>query len=92
MCVGVNLCQQAKPAQDTHVGLHSASPSFQPMERLFIDFVGLFTHTKRSNLAILVIVDAFSKFVFLPGPEDLVTSNVGLFREVFFLLTVRVSL
>jgi hypothetical protein len=34
------------------------------MERLFIDFVGLLTRTKRGNVAILVILDAFSKFVF----------------------------
>jgi len=33
------------------------------MERLFIDFVGPLTRTKRGNIAILVIVDAFSKFV-----------------------------
>jgi len=30
------LCQRAKPAQDTHVGLHSASPSFQLMDKLLI--------------------------------------------------------
>jgi len=29
-----HLCQRAKPAQDTRVGLHSASPSSQPMEKL----------------------------------------------------------
>jgi len=46
------------------VGLHSANSSSQPMEELLIDFVGLLTRTKRGNLAILVIVDAFSKFVF----------------------------
>jgi hypothetical protein len=33
------------------------------MERLFIDFVGPLTRTKRGNIAILVIVDGFSKFV-----------------------------
>jgi hypothetical protein len=70
------LCQRAKPAQDTRVGLHSANPSSQPMEKLFIDFVGPLTRTKRGNLAILVIVDAFSKFVFLPGPEDHVANSV----------------
>ena len=34
------------------------------MERLFIDFVGPLVRTKRGNIAILVILDAFSKFVF----------------------------
>jgi len=54
------------------------------MEKLFIDFVGPLTRTKRGDIAILVIVDAFSKFVFLPGPEDLIAGSVGLFREVVF--------
>jgi len=66
------------------VGLHSASPSSQPMEKLFIDFVGPLTHMKRGDIVILVIVDAFSKLVFLPGPEDLIAGSVGLFREVVF--------
>ena len=34
------------------------------MERLFIDFVGPLTRSKRGNIAILVILDSFSKFVF----------------------------
>jgi len=77
-------CQRAKPDQDTRVGLHSASPSSQRMERLFIDFVCPLTRTKRGNIAILVIVDAFSKFVFQSGPEDLVANSGVLFREVGF--------
>jgi hypothetical protein len=59
-----DLCQRAKPAQDTQVGLHAANPSSQPLERLFVDIVGPLTCTKRGNLAILVEVDVFSKFVF----------------------------
>jgi hypothetical protein len=35
------------------------------MERLFNDFVGPLTRTKRGNIAILVILDVFSKFVSL---------------------------
>jgi hypothetical protein len=33
------------------------------MEKLFIDFMGPLTRTKQGNIAILVVVDAFSKFV-----------------------------
>jgi hypothetical protein len=65
-----DLCQRAKPAQDARVGLHAANPCSQPVERLFIDFVGPLTCTKRGNLAILVVVDGFSKFVsFLKNPR-----------------------
>ena len=58
-----DLCQRAKPAQDARVGMHAASPCSRLMERLFIDFVGPLTRSKRGNIAILLEVDAFSKFV-----------------------------
>ena len=58
------LCQRAKPAQNMCVGLHSAEPCSEPMEKLFVDFVGPLVRSKRGNIAILVVVDAFSKFVF----------------------------
>jgi hypothetical protein len=57
------LCQSAKPAQSTQIGLHSAEPSSIPMERIFIDFMGPLVRSKRGNTAILVVVDGFSKFV-----------------------------
>ena len=60
----VVICQRAKPAQDARVWLHSSAPCSRRMERLFMDFVGPLTRTKRGNLATLVILDAFSKFVF----------------------------
>jgi hypothetical protein len=57
------LCQRMKPVQNARVGLHSAEPSSYPMEKLFVDFVGPLVRSKRGNIAILVVVDAFSKFV-----------------------------
>ena len=71
-----DLCQRAKPAQDARVGLHSSSPSSEPMERLFIDFVGPLTRTKRGNIAILVILDAFSKFVFFRAVRHITAQAV----------------
>jgi len=70
------LCQRAKPAQNTRVGLHSAEQSSYPMERLFIDFVGPLVRSKRGNIAILV-VDAFSKFAAF-YPVRNITSRVVL--------------
>ena len=62
-----DLCQRAKAAQNTRVGLHAAEPPSQPMEKLFVDFVGPLTRTKRGNSAILVVLDGFPKFfVFYP--------------------------
>jgi hypothetical protein len=80
------LCQRAKPAQDTRVGLHAANPCSQPMERLFVDFVGPLTRTKRGNLAILVVVDGFSNFVFFFPVRKISSQVVSVCLErVFFL-------
>ena len=61
--IGVTFCQGVKSAQNMLVGLHSASPESEPMERLFIDFIGPLTRSKRGTVAILVVLDAFSKFM-----------------------------
>jgi hypothetical protein len=78
------LCQRAKPAQNAHVGLHSANPCSEPMKKLFIDFVGPVVRSKLGNIAILVVVNAFSKFVFL-YPVRRITSQVIwiVWSEVF---------
>ena len=62
MFVGAK-CASAKPTQACRFRLHSASPVTAPMERLFIDFVGLLIRTKRGNIGILVVVDSFFKLV-----------------------------
>jgi hypothetical protein len=58
-------CQRAKPAQNTQVGLHSSQIVTRPMERIYIDFVGPMVRSRRGNVAALVILDGFSKFVAL---------------------------
>jgi len=57
------LCQRAKPAQSTKVGLHAATPTTCPLERVFVDFMGPLIRTKKGNQAILVVMDGFTKFV-----------------------------
>jgi hypothetical protein len=56
-------CQRAKPALDTRVGLHSSEVVTRPIERIFIDFVGPIVRSQKGNVAILVVLDGFSKFV-----------------------------
>jgi len=58
-----DFCQRAKKAQKVHVDLHSSSPVSEPMERLFMDFMGPLTRLKRENIMILVVLNAFCKFV-----------------------------
>jgi hypothetical protein len=56
-------CQRAKPAPNTQVGFHSSDVVTRPMERIFIDFVGPMVRSRKGNIAILVVLDGFSKFV-----------------------------
>ena len=79
------LCQRAKPAQDARVGLHSSTPSSTPMEKLFIDFIGPLTRTKRGNAAILVVLDAFPKFVFFRAVRRISAQKVCDCLEGIFL-------
>jgi hypothetical protein len=69
------LCQRAKASPNTRVGFHSSDPLSYPMERVFLDFVGPLTRTKRGNVAILVVVDGFSKFVSF-NPVRRISSDV----------------
>jgi hypothetical protein len=46
----------AKPAQN-----FTSQVVTKPMERTFIDFVGPIVRTSQGNLAILVVLDGFSK-------------------------------
>jgi len=55
------------------------------MDRLFSDFVGPLVRTKRGNIAILVVVDSFSKFVSFRPFRKMTSSAVSdyLEREYF---------
>lgn len=57
------LFQRAKSAQDTKVGLHTATPASYLLERVFIDFMEPLVRTTRENQAIFVVMDRVSKFV-----------------------------
>jgi transposase InsO family protein len=55
------------------------------MEKLFNDFVGPLTRTKRGNLAILVVVDGFSKFVsFFPVRKMSAHGVLDCLERAFF--------
>lgn len=72
-----DLLQRLKPAQNTRVGLNSARPFSETMKKFFTDFMGPLTCPQRGNIAILVVLDTFSKFVsFFPCPENLISGCV----------------
>jgi hypothetical protein len=57
------VCQRAQPAQNMQVGLHNSQIVTKPIERIFIDSVGPIVRSRQGNLALLVVLDEFSKFV-----------------------------
>jgi hypothetical protein len=78
-------CQKAKPARDAQVGLHHSQVVSKPKERVFIDFVGPIVRSRRGNVAILVVLDGFSKFVAM-YPVRRITSDavVKALTEKYF--------
>jgi hypothetical protein len=59
-------CQKAKPPRDSRVSLHSSEIVTRPMERIsYIDFLGPIVSCRKGNIAMLVVLDGFSKFVFV---------------------------
>jgi hypothetical protein len=82
---GCQDCQRAKPARDSRVGLHCSQVMTRPMERIYIDFVGPNVRSRKGNVAILVDLDGFSKFVSL-YPVRRISSDVvkNCLAETFF--------
>jgi hypothetical protein len=70
------VCQRAKPAQNTQVGLHNSQIVTKPMERIFIDFVGPIVRSRQGNLALLVVLDGFYKFVVMYPVRKITSSAV----------------
>jgi hypothetical protein len=59
------------------VGKLSAQSPSRPVEKLFVEFVGPLLRTRKGNLAILVVVDSFSKFVWF-FPVKRIASSVAI--------------
>jgi len=58
-------CALSKPAQNSHCGLLASEVAQRPMQKIFIDYVGNLPRSKVANMAMLVCVHSFSKFVWL---------------------------
>jgi hypothetical protein len=69
-------CQRVKLAANTQVGLHSAEVCSAPMERVYVDFMGPITRSKHGNVAILAVIDGFSKYVVLHAVRALTAKVV----------------
>lgn len=59
------ICAQSKPNQNSRVGFLASKTVDQPLEKMYIDFVGPLPRSKEGNRFILVCIDAFTRFVWL---------------------------
>ena len=58
-------CNISKPSQAHRFGYLSSTIAEQPMDKLFIDYIGKLPRSSSGNTYLLVCVDAFTKFVWL---------------------------
>lgn len=67
-------CAKAKPGKENKQGMLGSSRAEAPMERLFIDYLGPLPRTRQGNRFVFVVVDGFTRFVWLL-PSRGCTSN-----------------
>jgi len=80
-----HTCALSKPAQNSHWGWLASDVARRPMQKIFIDYVGKHPRSKASNTAILVCVDAFSKFVWMvPVREATTRTTIKAIHENIF--------
>jgi hypothetical protein len=76
------VCSRSKPAQNTRLVLLSSDVAERPVQKLFIDFMGKFPRSSAGNTVILIVVDTFSKFVWLiPLREATTKATVKALKE-----------
>jgi chromosomal replication initiation ATPase DnaA len=82
---GCHTCALSKPAQNTKVALLASEVAERPMQKIFIDCVRKRPRSKTGCSAILVCVDAFSKFVWLvPVRETTTKATIKALQERIF--------
>lgn len=69
-----DTCAVSKPAQNTRIGLLASNTPTRPLEKMYLDYVGQLTRTKKGNLFVLVLVDAFSRYTWLSAVRATNTS------------------
>lgn len=87
-------CAYTKHQSSNHEGLlHPIPKGNVPFETIHADHLGPFTKSKRGNCYLLVIIDAFTKFVFVkPVRNTKTTSAIKVFDEIFYTFSTPVRL
>ncbi len=76
-CQGCEECQRAKSSNQLPVGTLLSAPILGPWERVGVDFVGPLPRSKSGNTYTFVVVDYFSKYVFVVAMRSSKTRAMG---------------
>ena len=80
-----HTCALSKPAHSSRLGLLASEVAQRPMQKFFIDYIGKLPRSKTGNTAILVCVDAFSKFVWMiPVRQATTRATIKAVKERIF--------
>jgi len=80
-----HTCALSKPVQNSHWGWLASDVAQRPMQKILIYYVGKLPRSKAGNTAILVCVDAFSKFVWMvPVKEAMTRTTIQALQENIF--------
>ncbi|KAI8119245.1 Transposon Tf2-6 polyprotein [Lucilia cuprina] len=80
------ICKETKPAnRNLMPGIGEEVVTERPFQKLYIDFLGKYPRSKNGNCFIFIVVDHFSKFIFLKAMKEATTNNVIQFlvTEIF---------
>lgn len=77
-------CCRAKPKVGPRAGFLESTREYQPMDKLFIDYLGPLPRTKGGKRFVLVVIDAFTRFVWLV-PSSGITAGITVqhLRRIF---------
>ena len=80
------VCRQVKPTNyEMRPVIGEQVETFRPFQKIYIDFLGKYTRSKRGKAYIFIVVDHFSKFTFIKSMNEATTANAidFLVKEVF---------
>nr|XP_043067221.1 uncharacterized protein LOC122321401 [Drosophila bipectinata] len=81
----VRDCQTCKETKPTNSGPRLGIGTYRPFQKLYIDFLGKYPRSGKGHAYIFVVVDHFSKYVFLKAMKEATTAEVVKFLvgEIF---------
>lgn len=80
------VCKETKPTnQILRPEIGNEVITERPFQKLYIDFLGKYPRSKKGNAYIFIVVDHFTKFIFLYAMREATTQNVVqyLVHEIF---------